>query len=276
MGEVLPLLGSSLSYIFCIVLFVLILYLPTSAVSELVYPAGGCLFCQDGSLLNSTSLSLLYALCWNFHYARRLYEVFFIHDYRRPRPSIEILSTVYYSIFALWFAWGLRDPPFSYNGCCSIQSASFIIGIVLFSIGEIGNFICHRMLFQLSSKRDHQLKVNGEPGLRDSLSSSHPPEEEVRPMIRDKEVIEKSKHVIPRGFLFEYVSCPHYFFELLTWFGYMVFSWTLATLIFFIVSFIALVDRASKTHKRYHTEFDGQEGREAYPRSRKALIPFLL
>ena len=112
------------------------------------------------------------------------------------------------------------------------------LGLALFVVGEVGNLISHLML--------RRLRRPGEEG-----------------------------HPIPRGFLFELVSCPHYLCELVTWVGFALMTWTLATVVFAAVSLATMLPRALAAHARYRREFDGEQGRELYPGARRALIPFL-
>ena len=116
---------------------------------------------------------------------------------------------------------------------------------------------------------------------------------------------------MPRGFGFEWVSCPHYFYECVIWI-----SWFFATLslydlvlhllpcclVFCVVSachvsqrlnllsitrtlsaafaFAAascavLAVRADERHAKYIAHFDGREGRDHYPSDRTRLIPLV-
>lgn len=75
---------------------------------------------------------------------------------------------------------------------------------------------------------------------------------------------------IPRGGLFELVSCPAYLTELLAWTGLAVATWSLAGVFILAVSAANLVPRALSTHRWYQRTFPD------YPRGRRALIPGLL
>ncbi|XP_050214345.1 steroid 5-alpha-reductase DET2 [Mercurialis annua] len=75
---------------------------------------------------------------------------------------------------------------------------------------------------------------------------------------------------IPRGGLFELVSCPNYFGETMEWLGWTVLTWSWTGFAFFLYTFANLVPRACANHKWYLEKFG-----EDYPRSRKAVIPFL-
>ncbi|KAF6160944.1 hypothetical protein GIB67_007585 [Kingdonia uniflora] len=75
---------------------------------------------------------------------------------------------------------------------------------------------------------------------------------------------------IPRGGWFELVSCPNYFGELVEWLGWTVMTWSLVGLGFFLYTCANLVPRAHANHRWYKEMFV-----EDYPKSRKAVIPFL-
>ena len=75
---------------------------------------------------------------------------------------------------------------------------------------------------------------------------------------------------IPRGGLFEKVSCPNYLGEIIEWTGWAIATWSLAGATFAIWTVCNLAPRALAHHKWYKEEF------EEYPEDRKALVPFLL
>ncbi|CAG8499262.1 1169_t:CDS:2 [Acaulospora morrowiae] len=75
---------------------------------------------------------------------------------------------------------------------------------------------------------------------------------------------------IPRGYGFELVSCPNYFFEILAWISICALTKSLAAVLFISVGFYQMYLWAIKKHKNYYKEF------KDYPKNRKAIIPFLL
>jgi hypothetical protein len=81
---------------------------------------------------------------------------------------------------------------------------------------------------------------------------------------------EENKYVIPNGGLFNYISCPNFFGELIEWLGFGIITLNLGSLSFFIWTFINLVPRAISHHKWYKDNF------KDYPKNRKAIIPKLL
>jgi hypothetical protein len=76
---------------------------------------------------------------------------------------------------------------------------------------------------------------------------------------------------IPFGGLFEYVSAPHFLGEIIEWGGYcLACHCTLSSLSFWLFTAANLIPRGAAHHRWYREAF-----RDSYPRSRKALIPFI-
>ncbi|EFA81781.1 synaptic glycoprotein SC2-like protein [Heterostelium album PN500] len=113
------------------------------------------------------------------------------------------------------------------------------LGLVLFAIGESMNLVCHLQL----------------RNLRPAGSTAR---------------------AIPKGGLFEFVSCPNYTMEILSWIGFSIMTQTLTAYIFTILGAVQMYVWAVAKHRKYRKDFDGQNGRLQYPRSRKIIVPFLL
>jgi protein-S-isoprenylcysteine O-methyltransferase Ste14 len=107
----------------------------------------------------------------------------------------------------------------------------FYTGMALFLAGEAGNFYHHKLLADLRKNRDG--------------------------------------YHIPKGGLFRYVACPHYFFELVAWLGIVFLSRHLFALMAFVTMTAYLSARSSKTRHWYQQRFAD------YPTERKGMIPFL-
>jgi len=75
---------------------------------------------------------------------------------------------------------------------------------------------------------------------------------------------------IPNGGLFQYVSCPNHFGEIVEWIGFMVLAWNLPSITFAVWTFCNLCPRSLNHHHWYFEQFSD------YPKRRKALIPFIL
>ncbi|MEM7152456.1 MAG: DUF1295 domain-containing protein [Myxococcota bacterium] len=80
----------------------------------------------------------------------------------------------------------------------------------------------------------------------------------------------ESGYSIPRGGLFNEISCPNYFGELVQWVGWALLTWSPAGMAFAAFTAANLVPRAVTHHRWYERTFPG------YPRRRKAIIPYVL
>jgi len=79
-----------------------------------------------------------------------------------------------------------------------------------------------------------------------------------------------SGYSIPRGGLFEYVSCGNYFAEIVEWFGFAILTHVLESYMFAFWCVVNLLPRARSSHNFYKRTFGGK-----YPQNRKILFPFL-
>lgn len=81
---------------------------------------------------------------------------------------------------------------------------------------------------------------------------------------------EQTEYAIPRGGLFELVSCPNLFGEVVEWSGFALMCWNLPALSFAVWTAANLIPRAISHHRWYRQRFPD------YPSARKAVIPFIL
>jgi hypothetical protein len=75
---------------------------------------------------------------------------------------------------------------------------------------------------------------------------------------------------IPRGGLFDEVSCPNYFGEIVQWYGWAIATWSLPGAAFAVFTAANLIPRAVSHHAWYRRTFP------EYPGRRKAIIPYFL
>uniref|UniRef100_A0A914XDB7 3-oxo-5alpha-steroid 4-dehydrogenase (NADP(+)) n=1 Tax=Plectus sambesii TaxID=2011161 RepID=A0A914XDB7_9BILA len=80
----------------------------------------------------------------------------------------------------------------------------------------------------------------------------------------------ETAYKIPRGGMFEYVSGANFLGEIVEWFGYALFAQSLPAFAFAFFTAANIGPRALHHHKWYQEKFDN------YPKSRKALIPYIL
>ena len=80
-----------------------------------------------------------------------------------------------------------------------------------------------------------------------------------------------TKHYLPKGGLYNYVTSANYFGEILEWTGFAILTWSWAGAVFAWWTFANLVPRANKIFKKYSTEFaDEMKGKNL-----KRVIPFI-
>lgn len=120
-------------------------------------------------------------------------------------------------------------------------------------------------------------------------------------ILRDLRPKNSTRRAIPKGFGFSHVSCPNYLFEIIAWAAFSAMTGLASCMsqrahpprrvlcglslsaralmhirccplawIFTAVASVQMYVWAVKKHQRYRKEFS------TYPKSRKALIPFLL
>lgn len=211
---------------------------------------------------NAISQIAFYTLiiCWTVHFGRRLIETLAFSTYVTTAPKFQIIGAfIYYTVLAVWNGyssnkqiWLHNNKMYNNNSNCIIYNKDIgqtlhlmmhILGLALFILGEIGNGLHHYMLFTLPRK---------------------------------KQIHIQTRHVIPRGLCFEFVSLPHYFFELVAWFGLMLLQlFGIGSVMLFLLSLITLIIRSNEKHNNYLKEFDGKEGRPKYPKDRRKLCPLI-
>lgn len=145
------------------------------------------------------------------HYAKRTLETLFLHKYSGP---IDLFSSIFISLFYSLIAGGIAY----FNGIEFVApDLLFIFGVILFVLGEAGNFAHHYILAKL---RGNTLD-----------------------------------YVLPSGGLFSRVTCPHYLFEIIAWIGVLLASRHLFTLIAVLGMSGYLAARSLKTLQWYQAKF---------------------
>ena len=184
---------------------------------------------------SSSAQASFAAALWTAHFVRRSLESAFVHRYSKPRIGAGDYL-IEYAYYWGFAAWIAWSVSSSAHREPAIWLQS--LGLVVFLAAELGNARAHVMLRELRSASGVERQI-------------------------------------PRGFLFEWVSCPHYSCEILTWVGFNLVTGTLAGVAFMLVGAGILGGWAHARHAAYRREFDGRDGRQAYPSERRVLIPFL-
>lgn len=80
-----------------------------------------------------------------------------------------------------------------------------------------------------------------------------------------------TRHYIPRGGMFRYVTSANYLGEFTEWFGYALLTWSLGGLAFAAWTFANLAPRAKALHRRYTDEF----GEQYTSLHRRYILPYI-
>ncbi|ETK87725.1 hypothetical protein L915_07861 [Phytophthora nicotianae] len=178
---------------------------------------------------------LIAASLWECHYLYRSYVYpFLIRTHKDKRmPLTVMLSGDFYNIINAYINARYLSEFGDYSGDDPFSRPSFYAGVALFVFGLSMNIYSDQILINLRKP-------------------------------------EESEYKIPYGGLFEYVSSPNYFSELLEWTGWTLLSQSPAGLSFAVYTATNLVPRALSNHRWYQDKFRGE-----YPTNRKAILPFL-
>lgn len=179
---------------------------------------------------NQSSYASLISILWLLHYANRT----FIYPFRirtkgKKMPWIIVASAIFFNCVNAGLN-GYFLAHFESYTTSSFYSLNFVFGLILFISG-----------FLINQKSDHILIHLRKPG--------------------------ETNYVIPKGFLFKYISCPNLFGELIQWTGFAIIAWNFPAFSFLIWTGANLIPRALGHHKWYQSHFSN------YPQNRKVMIP---
>jgi steroid 5-alpha reductase family enzyme len=176
---------------------------------------------------------IIFLTVWLLHYVHRTFYYPFRQSGKdKPYPVILVVMAMVFNFFN-GFVNGYGVFYLIDYPVLWLLSWQFIVGIILFITGYI-----------INKTSDEKLR-----------------------MLRSQNGLD---YVIPQGWLFKYISSPHYFGELMEWAGWAMMTWSVSGLAFFIFTFANLFPRAISSHKWYKEHFPG------YPVKRKAIIPFII
>lgn len=78
-----------------------------------------------------------------------------------------------------------------------------------------------------------------------------------------------TKHYLPKGGMFNYVTSANYFGEIVEWCGFAILTWSASGAVFAWWTFANLVPRANTIYHKYKAMFGNELG------NRKRVIPFI-
>lgn len=170
------------------------------------------------------------------HYFQRSFIFPLLMKGKNRMPWVIVLMGLTFNTINAYLigAWLFRMSPEGFYSSSWLYSPLFILGTLIFLAGVWINL-----------RSDYIIRHLRKPG--------------------------DTRHYIPRGGMFRYVSCANYLGELTEWTGFAILSWSWAGAVFALWTFANLGPRARSVHKRYLGEF----GDEYASLNRKAILPFL-
>lgn len=128
-------------------------------------------------------VALLGVVCWMIHFLKREFETIFVHKFSRPTMP---LSNLFKNCAYYWTFGAVIGYPLCTPTYLPPSDNQVYAGLAIFALCELGNLICHVMLSNMRPAEGSQ------------------------------------KRSIPSGFLFNYVACPNYTFEVFSWVGFSI------------------------------------------------------
>ena len=179
-------------------------------------------------------LTSFFIFLWLVHYFNR--TIIYPNRILTKKKKMPLIIVMLAFIFNLvngyinGYYFGFIDFSYSLEW---VYTPQFIIGSILFIVGFLINTSSDSILINLRKKNTNE-------------------------------------YTIPRKGLFNYISCPNFFGEIIEWLGFAVMTWSIAGLAFFLWTFFNLFPRALSHHTWYKNTFND------YPKNRKAVFPFII
>ncbi|KAJ7971281.1 Very-long-chain enoyl-CoA reductase [Quillaja saponaria] len=170
---------------------------------------------------------------WCLHYSKRILETFFVHRFSHATSP---LSNVFRNCAYYWTLGSYVAYYVNHPLYTPVSDLQMKIGFGFGILCQVSNLYCHILLRNLRSP-------DGNGGYQ-----------------------------IPRGFLFNIVTCANYTTEIYQWLGFNIATQTVAGYIFLVVAASIMTNWAIAKHRRLKKLFDGKEGKPKY-RHRWVILP---
>lgn len=178
----------------------------------------------------------IFFLVFQIHYFQRSFIFPFIMRGKNKMPLAIVLMGVVFNVINAYMqgGWIFYVSPKDMYGIDWVYTPQFVVGLTVFAVG---------MAINLNS--DHIIRNLRKPG--------------------------DTRHYIPRGGMFRYVSSANYLGEFTEWVGFAVMTWSCAGAMFAWWTFANLVPRAWRIHRRYAEEF----GEDFTRLKLRRMIPYI-
>lgn len=180
---------------------------------------------------------VIFLIIFEIHYFQRVFIFPFLIKGNGKMPLAIMFMGMSFNVLnsAMQGYWIFFESPAEMYNLAWLTTPQFIIGTVIFFTGMYINIHSDYIIRHLRKSADD------------------------------------TKHYLPQGGMFHYVTSANYFGELVEWLGFAILTWSLAGFVFFIWTFANLVPRANALYKKYRNEF----GTEMHDQHIKRVIPFI-
>ena len=178
----------------------------------------------------------IFFIIFEIHYLQRSLIFPFLMKGKSKMPlTIILLGMIFNTVNAfMQGGWIFYVSPADYYPVSWLWSPQFIIGTLIFFGG-----------MYINMQSDHIIRHLRKPG--------------------------DTRHYLPKGGMFNYVTSANYFGELLEWVGFAILTWSWAGVVFAVWTFANLGPRAHAIRKSYMQQFP----EEFKNRKLKRMIPFI-
>jgi len=179
---------------------------------------------------------VIFLIFMQIHYIHRAFIFPFLMRGKNKMPLSIMFMGVTFNLLNVFMQgyWIFYHSPLEMYSNAWLQTPMFIVGTCLFFTGLMINID--------SDRRIRNLRKDGD-----------------------------TKHYLPRGGIFNYVTSANYFGELVEWTGFAIATWSMAGWVFVIWTFANLVPRANAIYHLYQKNF----ATETKNKKLKRIIPFI-
>lgn len=182
------------------------------------------------------------------HFLKREYETLFVHKFSNATMP---LFNIFKNSFHYWILNGVLCSLFVYTPVNLKYSKNHLVSFLFNSSDWSPDYVILFLIIIGAFEYANYLTHKNLASLRDSNPKNYE---------------------IPYGFGFDYVTCPNYTFEILSFLTFAIFSGNWSYFVFTFVAAVQMYIWAVAKHKRYLKTF----GDDYKKLNRKVLIPFVL
>ena len=180
---------------------------------------------------------LVFFLLFALHYVHRTFVFPFRMSGRSRMPLSIVLMSVSFNLINGYIQgyWLFRlAPERAFYGASWLTTPAFMAGLSVFFLG-----------MYINRSSDEIIRGLRKPG--------------------------DTRHYLPRGGMYNYVTSANYFGEIVEWLGWAILTWSAAGLVFFWFTCANLVPRSNSIYRKYQEEFP-----EEFDKTRlKRIFPYI-